>query len=93
MKNKMKKFSLILLFILLVTTPSVLACTVCGQNQPKALKNITHGVGPQGNLDYIIIIGGIIIVSFTLFYSLKFLIRPGEKHAGHIKNIVVDERY
>jgi hypothetical protein len=89
----MKKLSLFFLLTLIVYAPPVLACTVCGQNQPKALKNITHGVGPQGNLDYIIIIGGIIIVSFTLFYSLKFLIRPGEKHAGHIKNIVVDERY
>ncbi len=89
----MKKLSLILLFIFSMSAQSALACTVCGQNQPKLLKNITHGTGPQGNWDYIIIMVGIIIVSFTLFYSLKFLIRPGEKQPGHIKNIVVDERY
>jgi hypothetical protein len=75
----------------MMSAQSVLACTVCGQNQPKPLRNITHGTGPQGNLDYVIIIGGIIIVSFTLFYSLKFLIRPGEKQPGHIKNIVINE--
>lgn len=89
----MKKLSLFFLLTLMVTAPSVFACTVCGQNQPKALKNITHGTGPQGDLDYFIIIGGIIIVCFTLFYSLKFLIRPGEKQPDHIKNIVVNERY
>ena len=89
----MKKLSLILLSILTIGVQYGLACTVCGQNQPKALQGITHGTGPQGNQDYVIIIAGIIIVSFTLIYSLKFLIRPGEKNPGHIKNIVVDERY
>ena len=68
-----------------------LACPVCEQNQPEPLKGITHGAGPQGNVDYAIIIVGIIIVSVTLLYSLKFLLKPSENHPGHIKNIVVDE--
>ncbi len=89
----MKKLSLIVLSILTMSVQSVLACTVCGQNQPKALQGITHGTGPQGNLDFVIITVGVIIVSITLIYSLKFLIRPGEKQLDHIKNIVVDERY
>jgi hypothetical protein len=89
----MKKLSLIFLVIITTSVQSVLACTVCGQNQPKALQGIMHGTGTQGNLDFVIITVGVIIVSITLIYSLKFLIRPGEKQPGHIKNIVVDERY
>lgn len=89
----MKKLSMIVLFMLTMSVQSVLACTVCGQNQPKALQGITHGTGPQSNLDFVIITVGVIIVSITLIYSLKFLIRPGEKQPGHIKNSVVDERY
>lgn len=91
-KHEMKKLSLFFLLTLTMSLQSVLACEVCKQNQPKPLQNITHGAGPQSNWDYIIITVGIIIVSFTLYYSLKFLIRPGEKHPGHIKNIVVNER-
>lgn len=55
------------------------------------LENITHGAGPQSDWDYVIIIVGVVIVSLTLFYSLKFLIRPQEKDPNHIKNIVVNE--
>lgn len=89
----MKKLSLLLLLVLTVSVSSVVACEVCRQNQPKPLRNITHGAGPQSDWDYVIITIGIIIVSFTLYYSLKYLIRPGEKHPDHIKHIVVDERY
>ena len=77
----------------LLAAPATWACEVCQQNQPKALQGITHGPGPQGNWDYAIILVGVIIVAFTLYYSLKFLIRPGETHPDHIKNIVVDGNY
>ena len=89
----MKKFSSLLLLMLAVPVSSVLACEVCRQNQPKPLRNITHGAGPQSDWDYVIIIIGIIIVSFTLYYSLKYLIRPREEYPDHIKHIVVDESY
>nr|WKN35972.1 hypothetical protein K4G66_26765 [Tunicatimonas sp. TK19036] len=87
----MKKISLLSICILIVNVTSVWACEVCKNNQPEPLQNITHGAGPQSDWDYVIIIVGIIIVGFTLFYSLKFLIRPGERNPNHIKNIVVDE--
>lgn len=93
MNSKIKKALLLMLFMLTVAAPAVLACTVCSQNQPKPLRNITHGTGPQSDMDYVIIMTGIVIVCFTLLYSLKFLIRPGEQQPDHIKNIVVDERY
>lgn len=86
-----KKLSLITICYLFINMTNAWACEVCKQNQPKPLQNITHGAGPQSDWDYVIIIAGIIIVSFTLFYSLKFLIRPGEKNPNHIKNLVVNE--
>lgn len=91
MMKKTGKISLIAIFSLLVSISSALACEVCKQNQPKPLENITHGAGPQSDWDYVIIIVGIVIVSLTLFFSLKFLITPREKDPGHIKNIVVNE--
>jgi hypothetical protein len=87
----MKRISLISICFLLLNMTGAWACEVCKKNQPEPLQNITHGVGPQSDWDYVIIIVGMIIVGFTLFYSLKFLIRPGEKNPKHIKNIVVDE--
>ncbi len=86
----MKKISLVIVCYLASTARSW-ACKLCSKNQPEPLQNITHGAGPQSDWDYLIIIVGIIIVSVTLFYSLRLLIRPGEKVSGHIKNIVVNE--
>lgn len=86
----MKRF-LIILIIFLVNFPGVVyACEVCQNNQPKMLKNITHGTGPQGNTDYIIIWSAVVIVSVTLFFSIKFLIRPKESAPDHIKNITIE---
>lgn len=88
----MKKI-IILIILIIPVFGAVIACPVCEQNQPKPLQGITHGAGPQGNADYAIIIVGIIIVGVTLLYSLKYLLKPRENEPGHIKNIVVDERF
>lgn len=69
------------------------ACDVCQKNQPAGFENITHGPGPSGTLDYIIIWTGIVIVVVTLFLSLKYLIRPKEGNPDHIKNIVRNEGF
>ena len=66
-------------------------CPMCKSNQPKGFENITHGEGPEGNLDYIIMYGAIVIVGYTLFMSIKYLANPKEKQASHIKNLVLDE--
>lgn len=85
----------ILLFSLLFITGQglVLACDLCKKNQPKGLENITHGEGPSGNIDYIITWSAIILVVITLFFSIKYLVRPKENHPGHIKNIVWDQNF
>jgi len=69
----------------------VWACEVCKSKQPKGLADITHGSGPGGNLDYIIVWGAAIIVTITLGMSLKFLIKPQENQPDHIKNSILDQ--
>lgn len=62
------------------------ACEVCKKNQPKGLENITHGEGPSGTLDYIIIWTSVLIVVFTLVMSVKYLVQPKENNPDHIKH-------
>lgn len=86
MKNKVKYSSL--LFILASVAQ---ACEVCQSQQPKLFQGWTHGTGPDGKTDFIIVVVAAIIVLFTLILSIKFLVRPGEKHPNHIKNIVIEK--
>lgn len=87
----MKKITLSLLFTLFFGISGAFACDVCQKNQPAILKNITHGVGPQGNLDFIIIWSAAAIVLVALVLSLKYMFKPKENNSNHIKNIVIDE--
>jgi hypothetical protein len=83
--NMKKAISLI---ILLLAAVSTWACPVCEKQQPKILRGITHGAGPQSNWDYVIIWSMVAIVAFTLFFSLKWLTRPGEQAESHIKRSI-----
>ena len=65
------------------------ACDACKLQQPKITQDFTHGTGPESNWDWFIVILITIITLYTLFYSFKFLIKPGEKDKKHIKNIVL----
>lgn len=86
MKNKSA-----LLFLLFAGIPLAnYACELCRENQPRLLKGITHGTGPQGNTDYIIIWTAVLIVSVTLFLSIKYLVWPKESAADHIKYSIVE---
>lgn len=87
----MKK-SLILICLLFIRL-TALACPVCDQRQPKILRGITHGAGPESNWDYVIIITAAVIVVFTLFYSVKWLIKPGELSDDHIKRFILTSPY
>ncbi|MBS1614802.1 MAG: hypothetical protein JST06_01640 [Bacteroidetes bacterium] len=88
----MKKYLLHTLFLLaaLGAHLSALACPACEKQQPKILRGITHGAGPQSNWDYVIVWVAVIIVIATLFFSVKWLIRPGEQSNLHIKRWVLD---
>lgn len=89
----MKVLSLILLFLTTLGINAALACDVCQKNQPKVLENITHGVGPQGTIDFVITWSAVVIVVLTLFFSIKYLIRPKEQQLSHIKNVIVHENF
>jgi hypothetical protein len=78
----MKKWTALLL--LLAATP-LRACPACEAQQPKLLRGITHGVGPQGDMDYLIVSVMVFITLATLWYSVKTLIRPKEDTPEHIK--------
>lgn len=87
----MKKTISSIFFILFFGISGAFACDVCQKNQPAVLKNITHGVGPQGNLDYIIIWSAAAIVLVAAIFSIKYMIKPKENNNSHIKNIVTNE--
>lgn len=88
--QKLKR--ILLTSVMLFISAILLACPVCEKNQPKGFENITHGQGPDGNIDYIIMFVAIIIVGFTLIMSIKYLVHPKEKNKNHIKNLVVNEQ-
>lgn len=75
---------------MLITGLIVIACPTCEIAQPRYLRGITHGTGPQSNWDYVITWAMILIVLFTLFFSVKWLIRPGEKSNDHIKRFILN---
>lgn len=87
----MKKSILLAVGMLLISL-STWACPVCERNQPKFLKGITHGAGPEDKWDYVIVGVTVLIVAFTLFYSIKWLIKPGEKGQKHIKRFILDNQ-
>lgn len=84
---KIKTF-LILLTVLSVQIVS--ACPICDKQQPKITLGLTHGAGPQSNWDWVIIAIITAITVLTLVFSLKYLIRPGEKNADHIKQSILN---
>ncbi len=84
----MKKAGLLILF--LVCRPVLaLACEVCKARQPAGWQGITHGAGPQGNTDLVITWVAVAIVGITLFFSIKYLVKPQESAPGHIKNSII----
>lgn len=86
----MKRLSIIICTLFLLTVSPAIACDVCQDQQPRILRNITHGAGPQGTSDFVIITVAAIIVGLTLIYSIKYLLKPGEKSPDHVKNIILD---
>lgn len=66
----------------------VMACEVCKKQQPKILKGITHGAGPQSDWDYVVVWCMVLIVLVSLFYGIKWMLQPGEKDTEHIKRSI-----
>lgn len=67
----------------------ILACPVCEKQQPKLLRGITHGSGPQSNWDWVIVITMMVVTVYTLIWSAKYLLRPDERQSNHIKQSIL----
>lgn len=63
-------------------------CPVCDRRQPKLLRGLVHGMGPNGFWDYVIVVLITIAALLTLFFSVKWLLKPGEKGEDHIKRTI-----
>ena len=87
----MKKFKyLIILFFINLMSISTYACDACQKQQPKILKGISHGAGPESKWDWVVIITIFAITIVTLWMSLKYIIKPGEKGQDHIKRTILN---
>ncbi|AKK74559.1 hypothetical protein HX13_07170 [Chryseobacterium sp. P1-3] len=61
------------------------ACDACKLRQPEVTRDFTHGTGPESDWDWFIVGIVIVITVLAFVYSLKYLIKPGEKNTNHIK--------
>ena len=89
-KKEMKKIIFILTSVLI--NIAAIACPVCERNKKNALLGLTHGSNPESNWDYVIVLGMIVIAITTLFYSIKWLIKPNENNKAHIKYSFLTEQ-
>lgn len=85
----MMKMKALLILLFALSLQIVSACPVCEKQQPKITQGLTHGAGPQSNWDWVIITIITAITVFTFIYSLKYLIKPGEKNTNHIKQSIL----
>lgn len=89
MKLRINRYQIALLLLLGFETMSK-ACEACELQQPAITRGLTHGTGPQSQFDWIWVVLSAIITVYTLIYSFKYLIKPGEKEKSHIKNNVLN---
>lgn len=68
----------------------LLFCPACEKAQPRILRGITHGAGPESQWDYVIAAVAAVLTILTLYYSVKWLIKPGETAKSHIKNFILN---
>lgn len=65
------------LLALLVMTLVVSACPTCSQQQPRILRGISHGAGPESNWDLLIVTAMALVVVATLFFPDCICGNPG----------------
>ena len=88
MKNFLKNIMILSLFLF---ANYLLACDACKLQQPEVTRSLTHGTGPESNWDWFIV-GIVILITVVAFvFSVKYLIKPGEKDTSHIKYSVFSD--
>jgi hypothetical protein len=86
----MKKTGLLVSYVLFGWT--AVGCPVCERNQPQILRGITHGAGPDSRWDYLIVWAVALIVLLSLFFTVKWILHPGEQAKDHIKRTMLNMR-
>lgn len=86
----MNYYKKVISLIVIFAANFVFACEACKLQQPKITQDFTHGTGPDSGWDWMIVGGISIITIYTLFYSVKYLVKPGEKNRDHIKNSILN---
>lgn len=66
-----------------------MACDVCEKRQPKITAGLTHGAGPDSNWDWVSISIITVFTIITLYLSIKYIVKPGEKNESHIKRTIL----
>ncbi|MFP3833585.1 hypothetical protein [Chryseobacterium joostei] len=77
--------------ILILWSSYALACDACQLRQPEITKDLTHGAGPESSWDWFIVGIVILITVLAFIFSVKYLIKPGEKDEKHIKYSVFSD--
>ncbi len=85
------KTKYLILLVLTLFAQFAMACPVCERQQPKVTMGLTHGAGPGSNWDWVIIAFMSILTILTLIYSVKYLVKPGEKREDHVKQSILRE--
>ena len=67
----------------------LLFCPACTASQPTIIRAISHGPGPDSRWDYLIALAFVIITLATAWFSVKYLVRPGEAEKNHIKRAIL----
>ncbi|ULQ58314.1 hypothetical protein KJS94_08915 [Flavihumibacter rivuli] len=80
----------ILLLVALLIGNMLNACPVCEQQQPKFLKGITHGPGPQTNWEWVIVGVMGVITLFILAYTVACFVKPEGKGVQDIKQSILN---
>ncbi len=87
----MRRHCLTISLFLVASATIATACDVCVAEQPKILRGVTHGAGPQGNWDYVIVSLAAVLVVYTFVHAIKCLVRPGETDAAHVKHSILNQ--
>ncbi len=77
------------LLMLAMAAVPLWACDVCERQQPKILRGISHGTGPQHSWDMPIIAIAAAVVLLTLVLAVKYLVWPKERSETHIKRVIL----
>ncbi|WP_027377717.1 hypothetical protein [Kaistella palustris] len=86
----MKNYKKVISIIFVLAANFAFACEACKLQQPKLTQGFTHGGGPDSKWDWLIIAVIAVITVYTLIYSLKYLIKPGETDKNHIKHSILN---